>query len=279
MKLHFYFTATLLLISLLFVHCRSEKVGRDMIAKEIEKLSLSEISYLNRNKQVDFSLFTVLDNELGIGRDEAYKCAMSKQFGCEYYLRPDSSGYVKIVEYSSENNIIKAIITSNAVGVSSMEYFKTINCDSIKSVLEEMREIFPKVVFEGVELKEDNYLEVRRQLLVSVFESCGSMTFDNLDKRDQYLLFMEYQHASPEITANYFHLVSDAYSRGVLVGQFYALALDRVLSFAGFKQVYGSQIFNGEWVPVENEQILDSLRINFGMEPIDTYLERFSLKR
>lgn len=160
-----------------------------------------------------------------------------------------------------------------------MEYYSdSLSIDSIDKRVAELDLINPGGIYKGIEVTTTNFSEIRKQLLLSILDSYRYDSYLKINKKDRFYLFMEYHHSLPEVTARYFYLAENAYDQGLISGELYALALDRVLSYAGFKQVYGSQVFNGKWAAVEDMVRLDSLRNEFGMENIRDYLERFSLK-
>ncbi|MEL6659006.1 MAG: hypothetical protein AAFY48_10120 [Bacteroidota bacterium] len=54
-----------------------------------------------------------------------------------------------------------------------------------------------------------------------------------------------------------------------------ALSVDRILMNGNYKQIYGSQLMNGELWPIADTTNLDSIRVSMGMQPMEEYLEYF----
>ena len=89
--------------------------------------------------------------------------------------------------------------------------------------------------------------------------------------------FLILQHAvhDPAFQRMMLDTISQAYQRGDVDGQSYALLYDRVTVQSGGKQRYGSQaqIRNGRVVfdPIEDSTKVDSLRVSVGLPPLAEY--------
>ena len=93
--------------------------------------------------------------------------------------------------------------------------------------------------------------------------------------------FLLAQHADPAFQEKVLPLVQNAYRRGILTGQNFALFTDRVLVESGKPQVYGTsarpfdQWRDGEPVfdPIEDEANVDKRRADLGLMPLSEYRE------
>jgi hypothetical protein len=93
--------------------------------------------------------------------------------------------------------------------------------------------------------------------------------------------FLLVQHADHAFQKEMLPLVEKAYRSGGLLGQSYALLLDRVLVREGKPQVYGTQAKRfEEWKgqeptlePIEDEANVDKRRAEVGLPPLSEYRE------
>jgi hypothetical protein len=93
--------------------------------------------------------------------------------------------------------------------------------------------------------------------------------------------FLLVQHADLAFQKEMLPLVEKAYRSGGLLGQSYALLLDRVLVGEGKRQVYGTQAKRfEEWKgqepalePIEDEANVDKRRAEVGLFPLSEYRE------
>lgn len=90
--------------------------------------------------------------------------------------------------------------------------------------------------------------------------------------------FLILQHAEPEVLAKYFPLLKEAAAKGEADPQDAAMMEDRNLMYQGKKQIYGTQISNGELYPIENEENVDARRAAVGLPPLAEYLKYFGLE-
>ena len=74
--------------------------------------------------------------------------------------------------------------------------------------------------------------------------------------------------------AYYFRYIEGLVQSGDLHPERLALLTDRLLVFNDYKQVYGSQIVNGELHPIENPDSVDYRRLEIGLE-----LENLGIKK
>ena len=89
--------------------------------------------------------------------------------------------------------------------------------------------------------------------------------------------FLILQHAEPEVLAKYFPLLKEAAAKGEANPQHAAMMEDRNLMQQGKKQIYGTQIFNNELYPIEDEENVDARRAAVGLPPLAEYLKYFGL--
>ena len=85
------------------------------------------------------------------------------------------------------------------------------------------------------------------------------------------------QHNDKEPMAYYYPYIQKLVELGDLHPERLALMTDRLLTYYGYKQVYGSQIVNSELHPIENRDSVDYRRSAIGLEPLSEYLKRFDL--
>jgi hypothetical protein len=93
--------------------------------------------------------------------------------------------------------------------------------------------------------------------------------------------FLLAQHADPAFQKKVLPLVQNAYRRGILTGQNYALFTDRVLVESAKPQIYGTSArpfdqWNGKepvFDPIEDEANVDKRRADVGLIPLSEYRE------
>jgi len=93
--------------------------------------------------------------------------------------------------------------------------------------------------------------------------------------------FLLAQHGDPDFQKKVLPLVQQAYRRGILTGQNYALFTDRVLIQSGKPQIYGTAArpidqWNGKepvFDPIEDEANVDKRRAGVGLMPLSEYRE------
>ena len=93
--------------------------------------------------------------------------------------------------------------------------------------------------------------------------------------------FLLAQHAEPAFQKKVLPLVQNAYRRGILTGQNFALFTDRVLVESGKPQIYGTSAqpfdqWNGKepvFDPIEDEANVDKRRADVGLMPLSEYRE------
>lgn len=91
--------------------------------------------------------------------------------------------------------------------------------------------------------------------------------------------FLLAQHGDPAFQKKVLPLVQNAYKRGILRGQNYALFTDRVLVQSGKPQIYGTSAkpfdkWNGKepvFEPIEDEANVDKRRAEVGLMPLSDY--------
>lgn len=107
--------------------------------------------------------------------------------------------------------------------------------------------------------------------------ACRKINLDSIDFKSKRKLWLEYQHASDTVRSFFYYPQFYNMFQNESNAQFMALSHDRILMNAGYKQLYGSQIYNGQLWPIKDTVSLDSIRLSMGMEPMSKYLERFGL--
>ena len=122
--------------------------------------------------------------------------------------------------------------------------------------------------------------------LVSLIEQCGWPQFTPLNKGDRIPLkewhsrssvFLIIQHSNPERIGKLYKKFKESVEIGVFPKTNLALLQDRFLMHHDKPQVYGSQIQSGRLFSLWNPSEVNNRRKEIGLEPIENYLDRFSL--
>jgi hypothetical protein len=91
--------------------------------------------------------------------------------------------------------------------------------------------------------------------------------------------FLVLQHADNDVQIKYLPLLRDAVQRGDARGDDLALLEDRVRTFVGKPQLYGSQLSGQplKFLPIEDEAHVDERRRSLGLMPLADYAKLFGL--
>ena len=80
------------------------------------------------------------------------------------------------------------------------------------------------------------------------------------------------QHNLAEVIAYYYLDFKRLVDQGEIAESVFALMTDRLLLQHGYKQIYGSQILNGELYPIASPANVDERRRAVGLGPLKDYL-------
>lgn len=157
-----------------------------------------------------------------------------------------------------------------------------INCDSTKILLSKILISDQKGRSENtIDLKKDRENQIK---VVSIIENCGFPRYNTVGEDGMNAVFLVIQHSHRELMEKYFPLLKESAEKGELSKADIALMEDRILINNEKKQKYGSQVkFNAkanmyELLPIENPIVVNKLRSDIGLEPLEIYLTRFGIK-
>lgn len=131
------------------------------------------------------------------------------------------------------------------------------------------------------ELKVNDSLN--RLVVTNILDSCGWLGSNEVGPDGSSALFLVIQHSDCQTMIKYLPLFNKAVKDGKAPAYNLALMEDRVLLCNGQKQKYGSQLTfddkSGRYTlsPIDNLEIVDSLRIEKGLPPLAEYLARWGI--
>ncbi|MFM9438384.1 hypothetical protein ACFDR9_005490 [Janthinobacterium sp. CG_23.3] len=90
--------------------------------------------------------------------------------------------------------------------------------------------------------------------------------------------FLVLQHADLENQQKYLPLFRDAVSKNDAPASELAMLEDRVRVGAGQPQIYGTQVQDGQPVPIEDEANVDRKRAAVGLMPLEDYMKKLGIR-
>ncbi|WP_157406768.1 MULTISPECIES: DUF6624 domain-containing protein [unclassified Janthinobacterium] len=90
--------------------------------------------------------------------------------------------------------------------------------------------------------------------------------------------FLVLQHADLETQQKYLPLFRDAVSKNDAPASELAMLEDRVRVGAGQPQIYGTQVRDGQPVPIEDEANVDRKRAAVGLMPLEEYMKKLGIR-
>lgn len=144
-----------------------------------------------------------------------------------------------------------------------------IDCKKLDELYEGIRQSDQKVRNEGGNMVEIDSFNQR--LVISALNKCGW--------REQYLetIWLIFQHSETEIIAHYYPILKSYSEAGALSKVSIAFMEDRLLMYTGYKQVYGSQLSNGQLYNLEDPENVNARRAEVGLGPIEDYISNWGL--
>lgn len=124
---------------------------------------------------------------------------------------------------------------------------------------------------------------INRTIVTNILDSCGWLGYDVLGQEGADALFLVIQHSDCNTMNKYLPLLRKGVKDGKAPIYNLALMEDRVLICNGQKQKYGTQLTYDDRskkyrpMPIENIKILDSLRSQVGLPPLNEYLQRWGI--
>jgi len=122
-----------------------------------------------------------------------------------------------------------------------------------------------------------------RVVVTRILDSCGWLGFEDVGPDGSNALFLVIQHSDCQTLNKYLPVLRKGVKDGKAPAYNLALMEDRVLICNGQKQKYGSQLSYDEklskyvLLPIENFEIVDSLRKRVDLPPIEEYLARWGI--
>lgn len=165
------------------------------------------------------------------------------------------------------------VLFQNIDDVPSQELYKNsidINCSELKP-------LFDSLYFrdQDTRLHPDNYSRDQRrsidkenvEIVEEIIDKCG---FEEEYSREIWLLI---HHAPFIIQLKYYQDLNELYKNRIITAQEIGLLRDRMLLQSGFHQEYGSQVNEKVNYNIYDIDIVDSLRKQMGMVPLEEYYE------
>ena len=162
------------------------------------------------------------------------------------------------------------------------DVFIDFNCDSLANQLEEANLYRTKSEFVRRQIRDSLLLDslerddfrFSRIMVTSVEKKCG---IDSLDNKSARIIWSAVHHDDMEPLAFYFTFIEKQVEAGKLNPEKLVLATDRLLMYAEYDQVYGTQISNSVLYPIRNVDSVNIRRAKIGLGPMIDYLEYFAL--
>jgi hypothetical protein len=144
-----------------------------------------------------------------------------------------------------------------------------IDCSLLDSIYEEVHRIDQDVRVNSGDMESVDALN--QQIVVSAVTKCG-FTESHLET-----IWLVLQHSSSGLIAYYYRQLKQFSEEGKLSKSSMALMEDRLLMWNGYKQVYGSQIQNGDLYDLEDPEQVNERRASMNLGPIQEYISRWNL--
>lgn len=254
----------------LFTGC-SRTVDTDLI-----KMSFEEEIEQRIQKQFDLSATIIYDQD-------------GKEIN-ETHLDSIKKGLVGFDHYRGESNLIKRTNIRNrqymdnvmiAVVSKYDSLFKNMNvhnidCERLEVEIDLQFDIIPGFRVDSIDITEHNVYEIRQNRYLSILNKCEYQDVVKMDEDHKRKFWLEYQHSGAEKMSTYYYpLMHKLFKEKELTAQCMALSIDRILMNGNYKQIYGSQLMNGQLWPIADTTKLDSIRLSMGMKTMKEYLEYF----
>ena len=202
-----------------------------------------------------------------------------------YNVYVDSDNNVQLLKLrpaTYHDNITEILKGNVSFSPNYNDVFIDFNCDSLASQLEETNlyrtkssfvrsQIRDSLLLDSLERDDFRFSEI---MLTSVESKCG---LDSLDIKSSKIIWSAAHHHHKEMLAFYFIFIEKQVEAGKLNPEKLALATDRLLMYAEYDQVYGTQISNSVLYPIRNVDSVNIRRAKIGLGPMIDYLEYFSL--
>jgi len=189
--------------------------------------------------------------------------------------------YSKTKVQKVENNILAILIKNIGYHPSDKVPLVSINCDSLEFIIDDLYRLETEEIKNLLDTTPPDtldFFDFRRLIIASIEKDCGLPTLEEHGERSVKVFWAFIQHNEKEQMAYYYRYIEGLVQSGDLHPERLVLVTDRLLVFNDYKQVYGSQIVNGELHPIENPDSVDYRRLEIGLEPLSEYLERFDLE-
>ena len=267
-----YFFAVLMSLSL--AGCNSKE--------PLMKLSRDEILELKENQRwsLDNAAFETTDHSKATASElERFKRG---EWAADYYA--DGSHNIRSVVIrpaTYKDNILAILIKNIGYHPGDKVPLVSINCDSLEFIIDDLYRLETEEIKNLLDTTPPDtlgFFDFRRLIIASIEKDCGLPTLEEHGERSVKVFWAFIQHNEKEQMAYYYRYIEGLVQSGDLHPERLVLVTDRLLVFNDYKQVYGSQIVNGELHPIENPDSVDYRRLEIGLEPLSEYLERFDLE-
>lgn len=194
------------------------------------------------------------------------------------------------------NNIPFLIKSLKASGVDSLAIIQTVklyknkgplvsysvDCSNVRALLLNAGERDQEVRQGGMSSNAEQVDRENQELLISIFQCCGSLSIERAGNDVAQAAFMILQHASHEMRKQYFEVFESWAREGIIKASTLALIIDRMRMHEGKSQLYGSQITSNEkgeqtMYEIDDLEKVRARRDSLYMEPLEEYLQRFNV--
>lgn len=117
----------------------------------------------------------------------------------------------------------------------------------------------------------------------SIIDKHGWLGKEVVGARGNATLFLVIQHSDLQTRKKYLPLMREAVANGKAKAEHLALLEDRVALEHGYRQIYGSQVYNDPGTrksylaPLEDPDNVDTRRAKIGLQPLSEYLKSFDI--
>jgi len=254
----------------LFAAC-SRTVETDLI-----KMSFEEEIEQRIQKQFDLS-YTIIYDQNGKEINETHLDSIKKGLvGFDHYR--DEFNSIKRTNIRNRqymDNLMIAVVSKYDSSFKNMNVYN-IDCDKLEVEIDLQFDIISGFRFDSIDITEHNVDEIRQDRYLSILNKCEYQDVVKMDEEHKRKFWLEYQHSGAEKMSTYYYpLMHKLFKEKELTAQQMALSIDRILMNGNYKQIYGSQLMNGQLWPIADTTKLDSIRVSMGMKTMKEYLEYF----
>ncbi|MEQ9167431.1 MAG: hypothetical protein RLO12_14335, partial [Fulvivirga sp.] len=158
----------------------------------------------------------------------------------------------------------------------------SVDCENVRSLLLFAGERDQEVRQGGLSSDAQKVDRENQELLLSIFQCCGSIAIERAGNDVAQAAFLILQHASHEMRLEYFEVFESWAKEGIIKASTLALMVDRMRMHEGQPQLFGSQITSNEkgeqvFYEIDNLEKVRARRDSLFMEPLEDYVARFGV--